>query len=107
MAPAQTALEIANQEYGLNDLETQNQRATFEDEINRHWRSINPYIAALSGIGMPGGSTTTTGSASAGGRSNGALTGALGGAAAGIPLAGSTYGLSIPVGALLGYLGGR
>lgn len=106
MAPAQTLLEIANQEYGLNDLTTQNQRAAFEDEINRHWRSINPYIAALSGIGMPGGTTTTTGNAAVP-RGNTALSGALGGAAAGLPLAGATYGASIPIGALLGWLGGR
>ncbi len=110
MAPAQTMLDIGNQQYQFDDLARQNEMAQFEDSINRHWRAVNPYIAALSGIGMPGGTTTVTGGG--GINRNAAIAGgALSGAAAGVPLAGATYGLSIPIGALIGggasYFGSR
>jgi hypothetical protein len=106
MAPAQAMLEVGNQQYALDDLVRQNQQMQFEDEINRYWRAVNPYIAALSGLGMPGGSSSVT-ATGAGTNSNAAIaSGAVGGAAAGVPLAGATYGLSIPIGALVGAAGG-
>lgn len=110
MAPAQAMLDIGNQQYQLDDLARQNEMATFEDSINRHWRAVNPYIAALSGIGMPGGTTTVSGGG--GINKNAAIAGgAMSGAAAGVPLAGATYGLSIPIGAAIGggatYFGSR
>lgn len=106
MAPAQAMLEVGNQQYALDDLHTRNELARFEDEINRHWRGVNPYLAALSGLGMPGGTSTTTGQGAGVSPWAGAASGAVAGAAAGAPLAGATYGLSIPVGALIGGAGG-
>lgn len=112
MAPAQAMLEAGNQQYQLDEMARMNQQMQFEDEINRHWRAVNPYIAALSGLGMPGGQAVTTGTGPAGpSRGQSAMGGAVAGAAAGVPLAGATYGLSIPVGALIGgaagYFGSR
>jgi hypothetical protein len=106
MAKPQALLEVGNQEYQLDELTRQNDALKFEDSINRHWRAINPYIAALSGIGMPGGTSTATGSSPGINRTGAAASGAVAGAAAGAPLAGATYGLSIPIGALIGGAGG-
>lgn len=110
LAPAQAMLDVGNQQYQLDDLVRQNEMAQFEDSINRHWRAINPYIAALSGIGMPGGTTSVTGGGGVN-RNTAIAGGAMAGAAAGVPLAGATYGLSIPIGALIGggasYFGSR
>lgn len=111
MAPSQAMLDVGNQQYQMDDLARQNEMAQFEDSINRHWRAVNPYIAALSGIGMPGGTTVTTGQGGGVNRNAAIASGAVGGAAAGAPLAGATYGLSIPIGALIGggaaYFGSR
>ena len=111
MAPAQAMLEVGNQEYSLDDLTRQDNQLRFEDEINRHWRAINPLIAALGGLGMPGGTTTVNAQGARANPSGAALGGAAAGAAAGVPLAGATYGLSIPIGALIGggmgYFGAR
>lgn len=106
MAPAQAMLEVGQQQYALDDLTRQQEMASFEDSINRHWRAVNPYIAALSGIGMPGGTTTITGQGGGVNRNAAIAGGAMSGAAAGVPLAGATYGLSIPIGALIGGAGG-
>lgn len=111
MAPSQALLDAGNEQYRLDDLGRMNDQMKFEDEINRHWRAVNPYIAALGGLGMPGGQSVTTGTGAGVNRGGAAMTGALSGAAAGAPLAGATYGLSIPIGALLGagagYFGSR
>jgi hypothetical protein len=106
MAPAQAMLDVGNQQYSLDDLARQNQQMRFEDEINRHWRAVNPYIAALSGLGMPGGQSVTTGTGQGVNRNAAMASGAVAGAAAGAPLAGATYGLSIPIGAVIGGAGG-
>ena len=106
MAPAQAMLDVGNEMYRLDDLARMNQQMRFEDEINRHWRAVNPYIAALGGLGMPGGQSVTTAQGAGVNRNAAMASGAVAGAAAGAPLAGATYGLSIPIGALIGGAGG-
>jgi hypothetical protein len=106
MAPAQAMYDVGQQQYALDDLTRQNSLMQFEDEINRHWRAVNPYIAALSGLGMPGGQSVTTGQGQGVNRNAAMASGAVAGAAAGAPLAGATYGLSIPIGAVIGGAGG-
>jgi hypothetical protein len=66
-----------SQQYNLDNLGTQNALAKFQDEINAPWRAVMPYTNILSGVGMPGGSTTTTGPQGS------ALAGGLGGAMGG------------------------
>lgn len=106
MAGPQALLEAGNEQYRQDDLLRMNQQMQFEDEINRHWRAVNPYIAALGGLGMPGGQSVTTGQGAGINRNAAMASGAVAGAAAGAPLAGATYGLSIPIGAVIGGAGG-
>jgi hypothetical protein len=108
MAPSQALLDAGNEQYRLDDLGRMNQQMQFEDEINRHWRAVNPYIAALGGLGMPGGQSVTTGTGAKGlSPAAGAATGALSGAAAGSALGpwGALAGGIIGGGA--GYFGSR
>jgi hypothetical protein len=70
-----------SQQYNLDNLATQQGLAEFQDRINAPWRAVMPYTNILSGVGMPGGQTTTTapqGSALAGGLAGGLGGGALG-----------------------------
>jgi hypothetical protein len=109
MAPSQALLEAGNEQYRLDDLIRMNQQMQFEDEINRHWRAVNPYIAALSGLGMPGGQSVTTAQGAPGlSRGSAAGAGALSGAALGTaiyPGLGTLIGAGI--GGLAGYFGAR
>lgn len=109
MAPSQALLEAGNEQYRLDDLSRMNQQMQFEDEINRHWRAVNPYIAALGGLGMPGGQSVTTAQGAPGmSRGGAAATGALSGAAMGtavMPGWGTAAGAAI--GGLAGFFGSR
>jgi hypothetical protein len=108
MAPSQALLEAGNEQYRLDDLARMNQQMQFEDEINRHWRAVNPYIAALGGLGMPGGQSVTTaqgapGMSRGGAAATGALSGATLGSAAG-PWGALAGGV---IGGAAGYFGSR
>lgn len=89
----------ADQLYNYDQLVLNNEKAKFEDEINRYWRGIAPYTGALSGLGFSGGTTTGTTTAPSGSAVGGALTGAAGGAAMGTMI---MPGWGTAAGALLG-----
>lgn len=55
----------------------QNLQGGFEDEINRYWRSVNPYAQVVGGLGSGGGRTTQTSNAGGSGL-GGAISGAAG-----------------------------
>jgi hypothetical protein len=65
------------QQYNLDNLATQNALAQFQDSINAPWRAVMPYTNILSGVGMPGGTSTTT--MPQGSAAQGAVGGAMGG----------------------------
>lgn len=108
MLPTQLQGQAGDLAYSIEDLKTQQQLRAFEDELNRYWRRVNPYVAALGGIGTPGGttnsSTTGAGGSQAAGIAMGAMGGAASGAMAGAALAPASMGTSIPIGALIGAL---
>lgn len=85
-----------------------NELAKFEDDINRYWRAVNPYVTALGGVGAPGGTTSSTSSGGGGSALGGALSGAMGGASLGgmAGMAGmlAPLGLAGPGGLALGAL---
>ncbi|MBA4275101.1 MAG: hypothetical protein C0436_05550 [Alphaproteobacteria bacterium] len=65
------------QQYNLDNLQTQNALMRFQDSINAPWRAVMPYTNILSGVGMPGGTSTMT--TPQGSAAQGAVGGAMGG----------------------------
>lgn len=103
MTPIEMRARAGDLLYSFDDAATQNNLAKFEDDINRHWRQVNPYVAAMAGIGMPGGQSTSTTNGARISAAQAGLTGAVGGAAMGGMAAGAAYGSGAgPYGALIG-----
>ena len=76
-APMELLNAAGAQQYNLDNLSTQNALMQFQDQVNAPWRAVMPYTNVLSGVGMPGGTTTTT--APSGSATQGMLGGAMGG----------------------------